>query len=73
VAGEAAPETVYVTARQVREELFASFSEVRIERHNFDTVALAGFRGLSLAIPRRRLLPNVARILGLDLYIHARK
>jgi SAM-dependent methyltransferase len=73
VAGEAAPETAYVTARQVHDELFARFADVRIERHNFDPVVLTGFRGLSLTIPRERLLPNVARVLGLDLYIHARK
>jgi SAM-dependent methyltransferase len=73
VAGEAAPETVYVTARQVRDELFAPFADVRIERHNFDPVVLAGFRGLAVTIPRQRLLANVARVLGLDLYIHARR
>ena len=73
VAGEAAPETVYVTARQVHAELFARFTDVRIERHNFDPLVLTGFRGLSLTIPRQRLLANVARVLGLDLYIHARK
>ena len=73
VAGEVAPETVYVTARQIHHELFARFGDVRIERHNFDPVVLTTFRGLSLTIPRERLLPNVARVLGLDLYIHARK
>ena len=62
--GEAAPATVFVTARQVREELFAPFAEVRVERHNFDPMP-----GLS----RERALPTVARVLGLDLYIHARK
>jgi ubiquinone/menaquinone biosynthesis C-methylase UbiE len=62
--GEAAPATVFVTARQVRQELFAPFSDVRIERHNFD-----GTRLLS----RKLALPTVARVLGLDLYIHARK
>jgi ubiquinone/menaquinone biosynthesis C-methylase UbiE len=63
-SGEAAPSTVFVTARQVRQELFAPFSEVRVERHNFDGTRL---------LPRERALPTVARVLGLDLYIHARK
>lgn len=73
VAGEAAPETTYVTARQVREDLFAPFAEVRIERHNFDPLVVPAVRGLALTIPRARLLSNVARVMGLDLYIHARK
>ncbi len=72
-AGEAAPETVYVTARQVRDGLFASFSDVRVERHNFDPVTLGPVLGRTVTVPRERLLPNVARVLGLDLYIHARK
>jgi ubiquinone/menaquinone biosynthesis C-methylase UbiE len=72
VAGDAAPETVYVSARQVRQQLFADFADVRIERQNFDSLVLATFRGLSVTIPRKRLLPNVARVVGLDLYIHAR-
>jgi SAM-dependent methyltransferase len=73
VAGDGAPETVYVTARQVREELFAPFSDIRIERHNFDTSALSLVPMLPFRIPRRWFLPNVARVLGLDLYIHARR
>jgi ubiquinone/menaquinone biosynthesis C-methylase UbiE len=73
VAGEAAPETVYVTARQVREELFSSFSEVRIERHNFDPVILTYFRGRPVGPTRKQMLATVARVLGLDLYIRARR
>jgi SAM-dependent methyltransferase len=73
VAGDAAPETVYVTSRQVREELFARFSDVRIERHNFDPLVLARLHGFALTISRKRLLPTLARVMGLDLYIHARK
>jgi hypothetical protein len=72
-AGEAAPETVFVSARQVRQELFARFAEVRIERHNFDGLRLASFRGYGLTLRREWALPTVARALGLDLYIHARK
>jgi len=71
--GEAAPETVFVTSRQVREELFASFAEVRVERHNFDATPLVSVAGRTLALSRERALPTVARVLGLDLYIHARK
>jgi SAM-dependent methyltransferase len=71
--GEAAPATVFVTARQVREELFAPFVQVRIERHNFDPTPLLTFGGRALVLSRRLALPTVARVLGLDLYIHARK
>jgi SAM-dependent methyltransferase len=71
--GDAAPETVFVTARQVREELFAPFAEVRIERQNFDPTPLVSVGGRTLLLSRERALPTVARVLGLDLYIHARK
>ena len=60
-AGEAAPHTDYVTARQAR-ALFGRFAKVRIDRRNFDSLPY---------IPRRRLLGNVDRLLGLDLYIVA--
>jgi len=72
-AGEAAPETVFVTARQVRDELFARFRDVRVERHNFDPTRLVSIRGRAITLSRERALPTVARVLGLDLYIHARK
>jgi len=61
--GEAAPHTDYVSPFQVR-RLFAGFSALEIERRNFD--------GLPY-IPRRRLLGTVDRVLGLDLYITARR
>lgn len=64
-AGEAAPHTDYVSKRDVR-RLFKNFSNIHIDTHNFDSM----LRGL---IPRKRLLGNIARILGLDLYIVARK
>jgi SAM-dependent methyltransferase len=70
-AGAAAPHTDFVSRRQVR-RLFGAFSQVSIDAQNFDRVTLQlGPR--RLAIPRERLLGNVARVLGLDLYIHARK
>jgi SAM-dependent methyltransferase len=71
--GEAAPATVFVTARQVREELFAPFADVRIERHNFDATPLLSIGGRTLVLSRELALPTLARVLGLDLYIHARK
>jgi len=60
-AGEAAPHTDYVTRRQVH-ELFRSFARVRVDARNFDNLPY---------VPRRRLLGNVDRLLGLDLYIVA--
>jgi ubiquinone/menaquinone biosynthesis C-methylase UbiE len=71
--GEAAPATVFVTARQVRDELFARFRDVRVERHNFDPIPLVSVGGRTLVLSRELALPTVARLLGLDLYIHARK
>ncbi len=60
-AGEAAPHTDYVTPRQVR-ALFGQFAHVRIDRRNFDNLPY---------VPRKYLLGNVDRLLGLDLYIVA--
>jgi ubiquinone/menaquinone biosynthesis C-methylase UbiE len=60
-AGEAAPHTDYVTRRQVR-ELFRDFARVRTDARNFDNLPF---------VPRKRLLGNVDRLLGLDLYIVA--
>lgn len=70
-AGEAAPHTDFVSRRGAR-KLFGAFSSVVVEAQNFDdlTPTLAG---RELTIPRDRLLGNVARVLGSDLYIRARK
>ena len=71
-AGEAAPHTDFVSPRDVR-RLFADFSTVSVEPQNFDPLVLPLGRGRRLTVPRERLLGNVGRVLGLDLYIHARK
>jgi SAM-dependent methyltransferase len=70
-AGEAAPHTDFVSRRDVR-RLFNAFSDVAAESQNFDALTPT-LAGRMLTIPRERLLDNVARVLGLDLYIHARK
>ena len=70
-AGEAAPHTDFVSRRDVR-RLFGAFSKVAIESRNFDSLTPT-LAGRELMIPRERLLGNVARLLGTDLYIHARK
>jgi SAM-dependent methyltransferase len=62
-AGEAAPHVDYVSRADVR-RIFSRFSSVRVESRNFDNTRF---------IPRRWLLGNVDRVLGLDLYITARK
>jgi SAM-dependent methyltransferase len=62
-AGEVAPHTDYVSRREVR-RLFRDFSLVLIDKRNFDTVG---------RIPRAWLLGNVDRVLGLDLYVTARR
>ena len=70
-AGEAAPHTDYVSRSDVR-QLFGAFSEVSVDAQNFDPLRLPLGRR-RVTIPRERLLGNVARVLGLDLYVHARK
>jgi SAM-dependent methyltransferase len=61
-AGEAAPHVEYASRRDVR-RMFAPFARVEIAVHNFDSTRF---------VPRERLLGNVDRVLGLDLYITAR-
>lgn len=70
-AGEAAPHTDFVSRREAR-RLFGAFSNVRVESQNFDTLTPT-VAGREVTVSRERLLGNVARLLGSDLYIHARK
>lgn len=67
--GEAAPHTDYVSRAEVR-RLFKDFSHVRIEIQNFATHTV--FKG-RFVIRREKLLGNLGRVLGLDLYITAEK
>jgi ubiquinone/menaquinone biosynthesis C-methylase UbiE len=70
-AGEAAPHTDFVSRRDVR-RLFGAFSSVEIDSQNFDALTPT-FAGRTLTVPRERLLANVGRVLGLDLYVNACK
>jgi SAM-dependent methyltransferase len=67
-AGELPPHTEYISRAQVR-VLFRRFASLSIESQNCDHIALRG----RIYFPRERLLGNVGRLLGLDLYIVARK
>lgn len=69
VAGQAAPHTEYISIFQARQQ-FHHFSEIKIDIQNFD--AYSFFWGL-INIRREWLLGNIARVLGLDLYIVATK
>jgi SAM-dependent methyltransferase len=62
--GEAAPHTDFVSRREVR-ELFRRFARVRIDSQNFDSYRYG--------IKREWFLGNLARVVGLDLYITADK
>jgi ubiquinone/menaquinone biosynthesis C-methylase UbiE len=63
LAGAAAPHVEYVSRRDVR-RIFDHFERVAIEIHNFDSTRF---------IKREWVLGNIDRVLGLDLYITARK
>jgi len=67
VAGEAAPHTDFVSPGEVR-QLFSGFSRVGVDVRNIQDFGFGRWR-----IPRRLLLGNVARVLGVDLYITADK
>jgi SAM-dependent methyltransferase len=63
-SGEAVPHTDFVSRRKVR-RLFCDFARVKIDVQNFD--------GYALGIKREWFLGNLARVVGLDLYIVADK
>jgi ubiquinone/menaquinone biosynthesis C-methylase UbiE len=66
--GEAAPYTEFVSRTDVK-RIFNEFSKIKIDSQNFDSYKLAPF----LVFPRKLLLNNFGRILGLDLYVNAQK
>ncbi len=70
-AGDAAPHIDFVSRRGAR-QLFGAFSDVSIQSQNFDALTPT-LAGREITVPREWLLGNVARVAGLDLYIHARK
>jgi SAM-dependent methyltransferase len=69
--GSPAPATEFSSAGDVR-RMFSGFSEVRVRRENFDDIVVR-LAGRTLAIPRRAVLNNVARVAGSDLYVAATK
>ena len=67
--GEAAPHIDVVSRREIR-RLFREFTSVKTESQNSDRYALLGGR---LIVPREKLLGNLGRVMGLDLYVVATK
>jgi len=63
-SGEPAPHTDFVSKSEVR-RLFQDFERVRIDVQNFD--------GYRFGLKREWFLGNLARVVGLDLYIVADK
>ena len=72
-ADDAAPETVWVTTRQGRDELFQDFAVVRIERQSSDPIRLGSLRGRAFWLSRDQALPTMGHAPGMDLYINARR
>ncbi len=70
-AGDAAPVTEFVDASELR-TMLGGFSDVKVRKENCDPIVL-GWGRLRRAIPREWLLSNLGRVLGLDLYVTARK
>ena len=66
--GETTPHTDYVSPRDVR-HLMKRFSSVKIDKQNMDPITISG----KVIVQRKRLLNNLGRLLGLDLYIVAQK
>lgn len=66
--GEAAPHIDYTSIREAK-KIFGEFQSIKIDRQNSDPLRLWG----SKYIPREKLLNNLGRLMGLDLYIRADK
>jgi SAM-dependent methyltransferase len=66
--GEAAPETVFVSPRELA-KMFQRYSHFACHKENCDELPFGAHR----VLPRQRLLPILGRCAGLDLYIEARK
>jgi ubiquinone/menaquinone biosynthesis C-methylase UbiE len=66
-AGDVAPHIDYASRGDVR-RMFRDFERVRIESQNFDD-----FQRGRLVLPRAWFLKNLARVVGVDLYIVADK
>jgi ubiquinone/menaquinone biosynthesis C-methylase UbiE len=66
--GSAAPHTDFVSSREVR-RIFEKFSRVKIDIRNFDNYTIGG----KFLLKREWVFNNLARFLGLDLYIRAIK
>jgi SAM-dependent methyltransferase len=67
LAGDAAPHIDYTSKVEAR-RLFRQFANVQIEIQNFDDTPVG-----PLHLPRELFLGNLARVIGLDLYIVADK
>lgn len=67
-AGEAAPETVFLSARELA-NMFQRYSNFACHKENCDELPF----GIHRRVSRQRLLPILGRFAGLDLYIEARK
>lgn len=67
VDGEPAPETVFLSIKKLR-QMLSSYQQVKLVKENFDDLII-----FNQFIPRRRLLSNLGKIAGLDIYISAQK
>jgi SAM-dependent methyltransferase len=67
--GRAAPETVFLSIRDLR-AMLRDFASVRFTKQNCDP--WVSRRG-PVVVSRARLLPTLGRVLGLDIYLEARK
>ncbi len=83
LAGQAAPETAFLCQRELR-QMLQGFEHVTLQKQNVDDIALPHRRlgrliGLNMPprkivlIDRLRMLSTVGRVMGLDVYIEAKK
>jgi ubiquinone/menaquinone biosynthesis C-methylase UbiE len=67
-SGEGAPHTDFVSSQDVQ-KLFKDYSTIQIEKQNSEALRLRG----RVIMPRERLLNNLGRLMGINIYITATK
>lgn len=67
-SGNAAPETIFLSIKQLK-KMLVRFSDVKFHKENCDPIYISRFITLS----RPSMLPIIGKLMGLDIYIEARK
>lgn len=69
LTGEAAPETQFFSVSELHSIMSDYFTDVRLSKENFDPIRISR----KLTIAREKLLKNISKVCGLDIYFTGEK